>query len=147
MTVFRLVFGLLCLFHVGAFFLNVSRVRKTVPHRWKAYLPGWSIAAAASLVVVTMPNSPLSALWKSWLRAASPQAQSLLIGIYVLNLTACLALIFFKSPNPRGVPRSFIAFGLRLLFGRGTDHETIQLIESGEYAMVGACDSTDGVAS
>jgi hypothetical protein len=139
MTTFRILFGLLCLFHVGALFLNASHAQKTVPHRWKIYLPGWAIAAVASVVVVTMPNSPLSAFWQTWLKAVSAQAQSLLIGIYVLSLTACLALVFFRTPNPRGVPRSFIAFGLRLLFGRGTERETAQLIESGEYAIVGAC--------
>ena len=139
MTTFRILFGLLCLFHVGALFLNASNAQKTVPHRWKSYLPGWAIAAAASIVVVTMPNSPLSGFWQTWLRAVSAQAQSLLMGIYFLSLTACLALVFFRTPNPRGAPRSFIAFGLRLLFGRGTDRETAQLIESGEYAIVGAC--------
>lgn len=138
MTTFRILFGLLCLFHVGALFLNAIHAQKTVPHRWKVYLPGWVVPAAASVVIVTMPNSPLFVFWQTWLKAASAQAQSLLVGIYVLSLTACLALAFFRTPNPRGAPRSFIAFGLRLLFGRGTERETAQLIESGEYAVVGA---------
>jgi hypothetical protein len=139
MTTFRILFGLLCLFHVGALFLNATHSQKTVPHRWKVYLPGWVIAAATSVFIVTMPDSPLFDFWQTWLKAASAQAQSLLIGIYVLSLTACLALVFFRTPNPRGTPRSFIAFGLRLLFGRGTEREIAQLIESGEYAIVGAC--------
>ena len=136
---FRILFGLLCLFHVCALFLNASHARKTSPLRWKVYLHGWAIAAAASVVLVTLPDSPLSVFWQTWLTAIAAQVQSLLIGVYVLSLTACLGLVFFRTPNPRNVPRSFIAFVLRLLFGRGTERETVQLIQSGEFAIVGTC--------
>jgi hypothetical protein len=139
MTAYRILFGTLAVFHVLGLFINVSYARTHAPSRRTALLPGWIIAALASLIVFTVPDGPLLRFWRAFLASAADDLQTLLIGIYVFSLLTCLAVFFFTDPLTRTGPRSFIAFTLRLAFGFGSEHETRALITAAEYAIVGVC--------
>jgi len=128
---------ILALYHGAALVLNTSQVRRQGLYRWASYVPGWTAAAVASVGLAMFPFTPLPSLWFSQFNMPASECYQTLMLLYLFLLVVCLGQYFFRNTAPAGVPRSFIGFLMRLVFGRGSTHETMQLIRACEYSVFG----------
>lgn len=138
MTAYLVLMLPLALFHAAGLVLNTSHVRTHRLQHWKNYVPGWAAAAFASIVLASLPFGPVPSQWSTRLGLPSAECYQMLMLLYVTGLLVCLAIYFFGDAASAGVPRSFIAYVLRMIFGRKSDRETMQLIRASEYAVFGA---------